>query len=109
MIIDNEELKIMREAKREWARKLQERQAYRRKMVEMLGKDPREDLEMRLLSTFYDQVNYEIKAINDELKRRAETAFTRPAARVHLKQNDDRESIERMMRGNYNKYGGEDI
>lgn len=107
-MMSNDELRLMLKAKREWARRLGERISYRVTLLNELGIDRRKDVELHLMHMLAEQTGYEIKTICEELARREAQSLTKPVAKVQLKQ-DSRDSIDRMMRGNFNKYGGEEV
>lgn len=107
-MLSNDELKLELTALREYARSLHWRTERRQARLKELGLDYAGDMELMMLTLLSDQVGREIGALREELKSRQSQSLTRPVARVQLKQ-DSRDSIERMMRGNYNRYGGEEL
>lgn len=107
-MLSNDELRMQLRLEREWAKQLASRRDNMQRLCEDLGIDRHDHLGFMLYSVLYDQAGCNIAAIRDELRAREQKSMT---ARVQLnvKPDNRREALERMMRGNYNKYGGEDI
>lgn len=105
----NEDLELILRQKVEWARKLTDRRQYLRGICAETGQDYRQNISYVLTELVCEQVGVEIRVIREELKQRKSQQLTAPRVRVQLKPQARREAFDRMMRGNYNKYSGEDV
>lgn len=105
-----DELKFKREVAKTQRAMIAERTENRyHYLLDKLGIQPKEDIEFVMLRLLGRQIDAELTAINklikDENIRIAEEQKAVKAEREEQKH----EAFDRMMRGNYNTYGGKNV